>query len=293
MSGQGVLLVAGDLVEDVVIGTAEPLRPGSDAAATITRQRGGSAANVAAFAAAQGTPTRFVGCVGDDPAGDGVVADLEAKGVDARVQRRGRTGTIAVVVDATGERTMLPDRAACALLEPVVDAWLADVAVLHLPLYGFDAGTTPDALRDMAARVRETGGRVSVDVSSTRLVDVHGPGWVDALVDELRPTWVSANADEVAALRLDRPGWLADHPFATLVARAGGDATRVLREGDDPVTVPVAPVQGVVDTTGAGDAFAAGFLGAVLRDEPVQEAVRSGHALAARAIRATGADLAT
>lgn len=287
----GLLAVAGDLVEDVVAHTREPLRMGSDAAATITRQRGGSAANVAAFAAAAGAPTRFVGCVGPDAAGDGMVADLEAKGVDARVQRRGRTGTIVVVVDGSGERTMLPDRAACALLEPVDPAWLAGVEILHLPLYGFDSGSTPDALRDMASRVRDAGGRVSIDVSSTRLVDVHGPAWVDGLVAELRPTWVSANADEVSALSLDREDWLARHPFVTVVARAGADATRVLRHGRPTLTIPVEPVDDARDTTGAGDAFAAGFLTAILRGEPTEGAVLAGHALAARVIRATGADL--
>lgn len=288
----GVLAVAGDLVEDVVAHTSEPLRMGSDAAATITRQRGGSAANVAVFAAAVGTPTRFVGCVGPDAAGDGVVAELTTKGVDVRVQRRGSTGTIVVVVDNSGERTMLPDRAACALLESVDDAWLAGVEILHLPLYGFDTGTTPDALRDMAARVRAGGGRVCIDVSSTRLVDVHGPAWVDALVADLQPTWVSANADEVTALGLDGDDWLARHPFATVLARAGARATRVLRHGDPTVTVPVQPVEGARDTTGAGDAFAAGFLSATLRGEPTETAVRAGHALAARVICATGAELA-
>lgn len=288
----GVLAVAGDLVEDVVAHTSEPLRMGSDAAATITRQRGGSAANVAVFAAAVGAPTRFVGCVGPDAAGDGVVAELTAKGVDVRVQRRGSTGTIVVVVDDSGERTMLPDRAACALLGTVDDAWLAGVEILHLPLYGFDTGTTPDALRDMATRVRAAGGRVSIDISSTRLVDVHGPAWVDALVADLLPTWVSANADEVTALGLDGDSWLARHPFATVLARAGARATRVLRHGDPAVTVPVQPVEGARDTTGAGDAFAAGFLSATLRGEPTETAVRAGHALAARVIGVTGAELA-
>jgi sugar/nucleoside kinase (ribokinase family) len=286
-----MLAVVGDLVEDVVVHTPEPLRMGSDAAATINRQRGGSAANVAVFAAAVGAPTRFVGCVGPDTAGDGVVAELEAKGVDVRVQRRGHTGTIVVVVDASGERTMLPDRAACALLERVDDDWLGGVEILHVPLYGFDSGSTPDAVRDMAARVRERGGRISVDVSSTRLVDVHGVAWVEDIITDLRPTWVSANADEVRALGLDHDVWLAAHPFATVLARAGAGATRVLRHGRPSLTVPVHPVNGARDTTGAGDAFAAGFLVATLAGTPTEAAVRRGHDLAARVICATGADL--
>ena len=133
---------------------------------------------------------------------------------------------------------------------------------------------------------------VAVDPEGAHLVDGHGPGWGDALVADLQPTWVSANADEVTALGLDGDDWLARHPFATVLARAGARATRVLRHGDPTVTVPVQPVEGARDTTGAGDAFAAGFLSATLRGEPVETAVVAGHALAARVICVTGAELA-
>lgn len=286
-----MLLVVGDLVEDVVAHVAEPIRLGSDAAATVTRQRGGSAANVAAFAAAAGVPVRFAGCVGEDAAGDGAVADLATTGVEVQVQRRGRTGTIVVVVDGSGERTMLPDRGACAQLRPVEEAWLDGAELLHVPLYGMDSGTTPYALRDLASRVRAAGGRVCVDASSVRLTEVHGPEIIRAWIEELRPTWVSANADEVVALGLDDPGWLAENPGLTLLARAGAQPTRVLRHGVNPLVVPVDPVADVTDTTGAGDAFAAGFLGAVLQGAGTLDAVRSGHHLAARAIRSTGATL--
>lgn len=286
-----VLAVAGDLVEDVVVRALEPVRFGSDARSVITRQRGGSAANVATFAAAAGARVRFVGCVGDDPAGDGVAADLARAGVDVRVQRRGSTGTIVVVVDEAGERTMFPSRGASAELVTVDDDCLDDVEVLHLPLYGFDDGSTPDALRDMAARVRTRGGRLSVDVSSTRLVDVHGVAWVRGLLDELAPTWVSANADEVVALALDDPAWWDAHPSTTVVARAGARPTRVLRAGHEPLVVPVEAVPDVADTTGAGDAFAAGFLTATLAGRDIRDAVAAGHALAGRAIRSAGATL--
>ena len=87
-------------------------RHATDNPAVIHRTRGGSAANVAAFAR-RGTavPARFIGCVGADPAGDMLCAELAGRGVDVRVQRRGRTGTIVVLVDGDGERTMYPDRA--------------------------------------------------------------------------------------------------------------------------------------------------------------------------------------
>ena len=104
----------------------------------IHRTRGGSAANVAAFASAA-VPARFIGCVGRRPGRGRAVRELAGHGVDVRVQRRGRTGTIVVLVDGDGERTMYPDRAAAAELTEVPASWLDGAAFLHVPSYGFAA----------------------------------------------------------------------------------------------------------------------------------------------------------
>ena len=288
----GVLAVAGDLVEDVVVHVQEPVRPGSDAAAQITRRRGGSAANVAAFAAQAGCAVRFIGCVGDDLVGEALTTELSEAGVDVCVQERGRTGCIVVVVDESGERTMLPDRAAAAELTHVDAEWLDGVDLLHLPLYGFDSGSTPQALWRAAAAVREAGGRVCVDISSVRMVDVHGWEGVLRMIDALEPTWISANADEALALGLDDPEFLRRRPQLVVLARGGAQPTRILIGDTEPIVIPVPPVPGVVDTTGAGDAFAAGFLTAIYRGEGLEDAVASAHALAARSLRAPGAALA-
>ncbi|MFE7593279.1 carbohydrate kinase family protein, partial [Kitasatospora sp. NPDC057512] len=144
-----MLGVLGDLVEDIVVWADGPLRHGTDSGARVFRRRGGSAANVACFAAGQ-YPARFLGCVGEDAVGDGVVAELTGHGVDVRVSRRGRTGSVVVLIDQDGERTMLPDRGAATLLERVPDAWLAGLTHLHVPAYSFDGepvgGTAVDPL---------------------------------------------------------------------------------------------------------------------------------------------------
>jgi sugar/nucleoside kinase (ribokinase family) len=103
--------VVGDLVEDVVVWPDGPVRTGTDTPARVFHSRGGSAANVA-VAAAPLVPTRWLGCVGPDPLGDRLLGELQAAGIDVRAQRRGRTGTIVVLVDPDGERTFLPDRGA-------------------------------------------------------------------------------------------------------------------------------------------------------------------------------------
>ena len=103
----------GDLVEDVVVRLHERVNEASDTRATVIRRRGGSAANVVAAACRAGGRARFIGRVGDDPTGHVLTDALVAQGAEVVVQRAGRTGTIVVLVDVVGERTMLSDRGAC------------------------------------------------------------------------------------------------------------------------------------------------------------------------------------
>src|ERR1700712_4074929 len=107
----GLLVCIGDLVEDVIVWTTGPLAYATDNPSEIVRTRGGSAANVAVFASPFG-PVRFIGRVGDDALGRGLIADLADSGVQTCVQQTGRTGSIVILVDDLGERTMYPDRAA-------------------------------------------------------------------------------------------------------------------------------------------------------------------------------------
>src|SRR4051794_41334911 len=106
---RGPLVAVGDLVEDVVVRPHGPVRTGTDNPATVIRTRGGSAANVAVFAAGLGRDARFVGRVGADPAGACLIDELVAAGVQPLVQRAGRTGAEVVCVGPDGERTMFPD----------------------------------------------------------------------------------------------------------------------------------------------------------------------------------------
>jgi sugar/nucleoside kinase (ribokinase family) len=273
---RSVLCAVGDLVEDVVVRIHQPIRTGTDTAATIERRLGGSAASVAREAARLG-PARFIGRVGDDAIGDTLVAGMEAAGVDVRVQRAGRTGTIVVLVDEMGERTMFPDRGACTELDDVDDSWLAGVDVLHLPSYSIlsePIGATCVHLVDV---VRRQGGRVSIDASSTGVL-------ADVGVDEamrrfvaLRPDVFFANADEAAML--DLVAW----PGAVVV-KHGAEPVEVIVDGRR-ITVPVPVVASGVDTTGAGDAFAAGFLVAWIDDAGWEAAATAGVASATHVLR--------
>ena len=275
----GVLAVVGDLLEDVVVRTATPPAVGTDTPATIERRPGGSAANVAAAAASIGAPVRLICRVGVDPLGDQLVAALTASGVDVRAQRHGRTGAVIVLVDGAGERTMLPDRAAAGELSDVDSDWLVGVTWLHVPAYSLLSEPIGTAAQALIAGARELGARVSIDASSVAVIEAFGAERFAALLDDLAPDVIFANEPESAFVPHDR----AD---VSIVKRGSGPVTVVGDPSSDgPYDVAVPPIDDVADTTGAGDAFAAGYAVAAMSGSSVRDAVAAGVALAGDALR--------
>ncbi len=206
--------------------------------------------------------------------------ELAATGVDVTaVQRGGTTGSIVVLVDDAGERHMLTDRGASVLLNHVDASWLAGVAGLHVPLYSLAAAPLADAAAELIDLAHQLGVPVSIDLSSTALIESLGAAAVGDLLAGLRPAVVFANADEAQAMGEQ----LAEVAARVLVVvKAGAEAARLLMPGRSPVDVPAIAVSGVVDTTGAGDAFAAGFITTPgWPDDPVR-ACGSAHETAAQ-----------
>lgn len=282
-----VLGVVGDLVEDIVIWSQCEFRAATDNPSRITRTRGGSAANVAALAAGLGAPSRFIGRVGDDAAGRELVEALTVSGVDVRAQREGRTGTVVVLVDRAGERTMFPDRGAAAELSDVPCEWLEELGLLHVTSYSFAAEPAAGTTRALIAAAHAAGIAVSLDASSTGLLHDLGVARYVEIVATVRPTIFFANASEAALLDLSRP------PFSAMltIVKDGSGPTSVRWPDGRSAAVPVAAVPDVLDATGAGDAFAAGFLTAHLAGRDAVEAVHAGHALARAVLRSPGAAL--
>jgi sugar/nucleoside kinase (ribokinase family) len=276
-----VLGSIGDLVEDVVVHFGGPVRLASDTTARITRRRGGSAANVCVAAARLTGAARFLGQVGADRTGDGLLDDLAAEGVEATVHRGGRTGTIVVLVDDRGERTMLSDRGASTELTTADPAWLDGLHTLHVPVYSLVVEPLASAAISLVADARRRGIRISVDASSVGVIEAFGAG---ALVDRLaalHPDVLLANDDEASCLGqagLSRVG------AAVTVVKRGAAPASVRCAGAAPVDVPARPLGPVPDTTGAGDAFAAGMLVALAAGADPVEAARVGHDTAARTL---------
>ena len=276
------LCCIGDLVEDVVVWLSSDIAVGTDTNVTIRRRRGGSAANVAVVAATRGAEVRFIGRVGSDAIGSALVEELRSSGVDPRVQIGGRTGTIVVLVDPTGERTMLPDRGAAVDLNEIPSEDLEGVSWLHVPAYSLVTGRLASTTRAAIESVASTGGVVSLDASSVALIDEVGVDGFGDLLDVIRPNVVFCNRDEAEYLGVASRGGVRGADVT--VVKAGPDPATLFVDGRELASVPATFSGSVRDTTGAGDAFAAGFIVARMEGADLVSATVSGHRVAAEVL---------
>jgi sugar/nucleoside kinase (ribokinase family) len=250
-----VLCTLGDLLLDVIVRLEQPLEPGTDAAAQTRTGAGGQAANVAAWAAALGAEARFVGKRGDDPAASLAAGELARLGVTVfGPVALGRNGVVVSIVGEEGERAMASDRGVAPTLsaDELEPAWFEGATHLHLSGYSLMSSPIDGAATRAARLVRAGGGTVSVDLASRRVIADFGPERLRRMLGELSPELVFANEKERAELG---PEAAVD---ATWVLKRGATGAAVERNGER-AEFPAVPAE-VVDTTGAGDAFAAGYL---------------------------------
>jgi ribokinase len=283
------VVVVGDVMVDVVARLGGPVAPGSDSPARVAFQGGGQAANTAAWLAVAGARVALVGRVGADAAGREAVDELGALGVETRiaVDPDRSTGTCVVLVTPDGERTMFPDAGANAALAvaDLPDDLFEVGGHLHVAGYALLRDGSRSAALSAVERAGAAAMTVSVDPSSAALLS-DGLLRVVKGVDLLLPNDLEARA----LTGLSDPSTAAralSETFAEVVVTLGEDGA-LWTDGSEVLQVS-SQAADVVDTTGAGDAFAAGLLAARVRGASPQEALEAGCALAGRAVAVSGA----
>ena len=257
---------------------------------------GGSAANTLAGLAALGAQCGFIGQVADDQLGEVFAHDIRAAGIAfATPARAGQPATARCLIFVTpdAQRTMNTFLGASQFLpaEALDEGVIADAAVLYLEGYLWDPEEPRRAMRRAIATARAAGRKVAFTLSDAFVIARHGDDF-RALIAAGEIDILFANEHELAALTgIDdfhqAITTLAGQVPTLVVTRSEQGAHAI--SGREHATVPAAPVEHVVDTTGAGDLFAAGFLFGHVRGLPLQTCLSLGAVCAAEVISHYGA----
>ena len=285
------VLCLGDIMLDVTAVVGAPIKQGVETRASISTQGGGAAANVASWLAVSGTSAHLIARVGDDPAGRTVLAELDRFGVEHshKIIPDAHTGVVVVLVDALGERTMFPDSGANSGLSPDDLPPLDDVTAVYLSGYPLVNPMSRQGALEILGIVNEMGLPVIFDPSTVGvLLDVglkQVREWltmVDVVVlnDEEAHFLSGKNNPVDAAAEL-----LQLTPL--VVIKRGGNGALAQARGSALVQIPAIDVE-VVDTTGAGDAFAAGFIKGWIAKNELVDSLQSGAELAAKCVAIVG-----
>jgi len=280
------IVVLGDLNLDVLVHLPKSLSRGEEERTPVRASPGGSAGTFARLAAGQGADVLFVGAVGEDAVGDALVQSLRSAGVTAHVKRaKLPTGTV-VSLWGKDERTMLCSRGANDALDRT---WVDGVSFagadhVHLSGYTVLSDAQRAAAKAALARARAGGITSSLSVPPASLLRGHGP--LRFLEEVAESDWLFLNLDEGRALTGRRkPESVVDALASSHLAGAltqGAEGSLAWR-GEERNRRAARPL-GLVDTTGAGDAFAAGFVVALLDGRTLDQANSAGTSLAERVL---------
>ena len=260
------VVVLGDLVVDVVMAPDRDMIRGTDVTGRVMLRQGGSAASTARWLGRIGARSSLICAIGRDATGRALVAACAGDKVTVRAVRvaGARTGRIGVLVEPGGERSFVTERGAALRLRPedLRPDWFDGADALHLPAYSLL--DQPLGLAGMAAAAiaHEKGVLVSVDLSSSGPLLARGRQTALSLVLSAAPDLLFATKDESRALvGAKHEERLLDLAPIAVVKRGRKGATILARDGRARLRFEVAtqPLK-AEDTTGAGDAFDAGFL---------------------------------
>jgi sugar/nucleoside kinase (ribokinase family) len=288
------VLCIGDVMLDVIARinvSPQKINFGSDTASRISTSSGGAAGNVAAWLTRTDARSAIVSHVGDDPAGAAIVTEFDALGVShGDLVIPGETsGVVVVLVDSSGERTMFPDKGANSRLvvEDLPD--LSGYQAVYISGYALLNPLARDGVLAMIAKIKADGIPIYFDPASVGamkdVTDKELHSWfsmMDVLfLNEEESIYLTGSVDIERAL-----DYLLDFSQVVVIKRGSAGAIAKAR-GFDSISLP-AVASTVIDTTGAGDSFAAGFIASFSKDRDLTAALQAGAELAADCVAIVG-----
>jgi len=280
------IIFVGDVMQDILISHKEKIAFGSDTQANIKMQGGGSATNAAVWASTLNTEVGLVARIGDDNAGKIILEELNKPNLNLNLVKTENvsSGSCAILIDATGERTMFPDPGANIFLtsQDVPKEWFKQAEIIHISAYSLLRKNTKNAIGEIIEIAKDNGLKTSVDVASSQpLIDNDG---FNAL-KELAPwDYLFANKDEADVLGdIKKIKSLCKN----LILKQGSKESLWITDNIEIKDIPE-KVE-VVDLIGAGDAFAAGFLVSVISKDEPQITLKKANQLGAKAVSISGA----
>ena len=259
----------------------------------MTIAAGGASANTTKGVGHLGGSAAFIGVVSGDQYGKEFQKALEEESVSPElVIAEGLTGNAITYITPDGERTFTVHLGVASLLTPahIDEEIIKKAKVVHLEAFQFEAGTK-DMLDHVIALAKQHGTLVSLDLNDASLIERNFDLFHQVLKEDIDIVFANESeslaftkeADEHKAAQI-----LGEHVQIAVVKR--GEAGSVIAEGETITEVPAAPTE-VVDTTGAGDMYAAGFLQGLTGGMDLAAAGHQGATLASRVIARVGTEL--
>ena len=288
------VLCIGDVMLDVIARinvSPQKINFGSDTASRISTSSGGAAGNVAAWLTRTDARSTIVSHVGDDPAGAAIIAEFDALGVShGDLVIPGETsGVVVVLVDSSGERTMFPDKGANSRLTAQDLPDLNSFQAVYISGYALLNPLARDGVLAMIEKIKADGLPIYFDPASVGamkdVADKELHNWfsmMDVLfLNEEESIYLTGSVDIERALN-----YLLDFSQVVVIKRGSAGAIAKAR-GFDSISLPVFAAT-VVDTTGAGDSFAAGFIASYSKNHDLTAALQAGGELAAGCVAIVG-----
>jgi len=288
------VLCIGDVMLDVIARinvSPQKINFGSDTASRISTSSGGAAGNVAAWLTRTDARSTIISHVGDDPAGAAIVSEFDALGVaHGDLVIPGETsGVVVVLVDSSGERTMFPDKGANSSLTIADLPDLSTFQAVYISGYALLNPLARDGVLAMIEKIKADGLPIYFDPASVGsmkdVTDNELHTWFSLmdglLLNEEESIYLTGSVDIERAL-----DYLLDFSEVVVIKRGSAGAIAKTR-GYDSISLP-AVATNVVDTTGAGDSFAAGFIATFSKNRDLTAALQAGGELAAGCVAIVG-----